>query len=609
MKQNSQVNLEDILADRFKEEDYLEVPLEPKVFKIFWWFALVLAGVAVFQLLNLGIKDHQFYRGRALANMSYQVTEKAPRGVIYDRFQKPLVQNKATLNVYLVPHELPKEPALRSFTIKKVSEILGINEKELEAKIKEKDWLFSEKLLLLSDPRHDQIASLESSDLAGVRIESSFRRVHKSKAFFHLIGFVGLVEAEDLKNKPSLFIDDEIGKAGLEAYYDEELRGINGRQVFLRDAFGKVREQGGVTLSKPGRDLQTFIDGEFQEYFYNRLYEGLLALGKESGAGIALNPKNGEVLALFNIPSVDVLHLPLYLEAQNQPFFNRAISGLYSPGSTIKPLHAIAALAEGVISAEKQIFSGGSIEIPNPYYPERPSRFLDWRPHGYVDMRAAIARSSNVYFYQIGGGYPGQPGLGIERLRKWWQKFGLNEKTKIDLPGEAKGFLPSPSSKEEILGEAWRLGDTYNVAIGQGDLLVTPIELLNYISAIASGGIIYKPRIATLSRAEILRDLSSELGEYLQTVREGMRDAVLKSYGTAAMLSSLPIAVAAKTGTAQVFNNEKLNAFFVGYGPYENPEIAILILVEDAREGSLNTVPIAHDVFMWYYNHRLANDK
>jgi penicillin-binding protein 2 len=160
------------------------------------------------------------------------------------------------------------------------------------------------------------------------------------------------------------------------------------------------------------------------------------------------------------------------------------------------------------------------------------------------------------------------------------------------------------------LKDPWRLGDTYNVSIGQGDLLVTPLELLNYTSAIAADGVFYKPTVADFppeagGRPVVINNLSGELGEYLKVVQEGMRDAVREPYGTAAMLESLPIEVAAKTGTAQVLNNQKLNAFFVGYAPYENPEIAILVLVEDAREGSLNTVPIARDVFLWYYNNRL----
>lgn len=591
----------------------IEVPLSERVFRGFWVVVLLFAAAAVFQFLSLGVADHSFYRNRALANMSYSLNDGAPRGVIFDRYGVPLVENKSVFKVYLVPRELPKEKEERQETLEGVTAVLGLNEEELETKLKEKDWRFSEKLLLKNGPDHAEIATLQSNDFPGVRVESSFERIYRDpRAFSHVLGFVGLTDREDLEKNPELFIDDEIGKAGLEAYYDDLLRGVNGREVYLRDALGEIKEKSTTVRSTAGRDLKTFIDAEFQEYFYNRLEQGLRNLGRSIGVGIALNPQNGEVLAIFGIPGVDVSEPALSLSDENRPFFNRAISGLYPPGSTIKPLHAAAALTEGIISPEKQIFSEGFIEIPNPYDPERPSRFLDWKAHGWVDARAALARSSNVYFYAVGGGLPAeaglgfQPGLGIERLQEWWRKFGLNGKTGIDLPGEASGFLPSPSWKEETFNDPWRLGDTYNVSIGQGDLVITPLELLNYISAIAADGVFYKPRVADLGRGPgIINDLSGELSGHIRAVQEGMKDAVLKSYGTAAMLGTLPIDVAAKTGTAQVLNNEKLNAFFVGYAPYENPELAILVLVEDAREGSLNTVPIAYDVFSWYYENRI----
>lgn len=602
------VNLEDILADHLREDDLIEVPLSPQVFRGFWAVVLLLAAAAVFQLLNLAFTDHDFYRTRSLANMSYSLQELAPRGIIFDRFGVPLVTNDPVLNVFLVPHELPDGIEERAGVLETVTRTLGLNKEELESKLKEKDWHFSEKFLLKSEPDHTEIATLESNNFPGVRIESSFSRVYRDpRAFSHVLGFVGLADQDDLNNNPELFIDDEVGKAGIEVYYDSRLRGENGREVYLRDALGDIKDKEALVLGEAGEDLKTFIDADFQEYFYNRLAEGLRTLGRSVGVGIALNPKNGEVLALFNIPGVDASDPALSLNDKDRPFFNRAISGLYTPGSTIKPLHATAALSEGVISPEKQIFSKGFIEVPNPYNPDSPSRFLDWKAHGWVDVRSALARSSNVYFYEVGGGFQDQLGLGIERLREWWQKFGLNEKTGIDLPGEESGFLPTPAWKEEATGEPWRLGDTYNISIGQGDLLITPLELLNFISAIAADGVFYKPRVADLGGGpEVIRDLSGEIGGSLQVVQEGMRDAVQKSYGTAVMLDTLPINVAAKTGTSQVLNNEKLNAFFVGYAPYEDPEIAVLILVEDAREGSLNTVPIAYDVFLWYYKNRLG---
>ena len=306
------------------------------------------------------------------------------------------------------------------------------------------------------------------------------------------------------------------------------------------------------------------------------------------------------------------------LNSSNHPLFNRSVSGAYNPGSTIKPLVALAALSEGVIDAKKQIFSAGFIEIPNPYFPDKPSRFLDWKPHGWVDLHSALARSSNVYFYEIGGGFNDTKGLGIDKLKEWWGKFGLGQKTNIDLPSEDNGFLPDPEIKERKTRDIWRIGDTYNVSIGQGDLLVTPIQLINFIAAIANGGKLYQPyvvkniigpnnEIAKENNQLILSDYSS-LSDYIAEVQKGMNDTVDKSYGTAHLLSDLPVTVAAKTGSAQILNNTQTNAFFVGYAPAVNPQIAILVLIENAREGSLNAVPVAKDVLNWYHWNRLATN-
>ncbi len=213
------------------------------------------------------------------------------------------------------------------------------------------------------------------------------------------------------------------------------------------------------------------------------------------------------------------------------------------------------------------------------------------------------------------GGSDNIKGLGIEKLKEYWGKFGLGETTGIDLPGENNGFLPDPKEKEQRTGEPWRLGDTYNVSIGQGDLLITPIQLINYIAAIANGGKIFQPFIVKKIISEdghvikerqpkILKDYS-EFDNYIKEVQKGMVDVVEKSYGTAYLLNDLPVMVAAKTGTAQIEGNEKINAFFVGYAPTDNPQLVVLVLVENAREGSLNAVPIAKDVFNWYYYNRL----
>jgi penicillin-binding protein 2 len=613
----SDLNLEDILTDRAAEEDFLEIPLSDRVFKNFLILTSVIFLLLFAQLLNLAAFNYSFYSKRAIANMSDVKIQAAPRGIITDRFGNNLVKNDPSFNAFLVPKSLPKSPDAQLTSIGQAGEILNLDENAVLGQIKEKDWSITDRLLLKNNLTHDELVNLSAANILGVEIEPSFSRDQIIPfKFAHVIGYTGLVNKNDLKNNPDLAIDDEIGRSGLEAYYDEYLRGMNGETMVLSNAQGKAENERTLRQAAPGGKLQTFIDRDLQSYFYDRLSEALRGLGRDVGVGIAMDPRNGEILSLVGVPSFDSNNINKYLTSANQPLFNRAISGVYNPGSTIKPLVATAALTEGILDPHHQIYSPGYLDVPNPYDPEHPSRFLDWRPQGWVDLYSALARSSNVYFYSVGGGFGDQKGLGITKLKEWWQKFGLDQKTKIDLVGEDTGFLPDPDWKEKTKGEPWRLGDTFNVSIGQGDFAITPIELLDYISAVANGGKFYEPRVMSgiddaggnsikKSEPTLLRDLSSEIGAALNEVRRGMRDGVTQTYGTSYLLHDLPVPVAAKTGSAQVSNNTKTNAFFVGFAPYDNPQIAILILVENAREGSLNVVPVARDVFSWYYENRL----
>lgn len=606
------------MADKKIEDDLLEVPLTDGVFKIFLLTLGILFIVILGKAFYINIIEGDFYKARAAMNMSEVKTQLAPRGIITDRFGKPLLHNEPATRIFLSPRDFPSGVSDKVEILRKVGEVLGISEEEIRRKIEEKDWGQSDKLLLSDTVSHSQLVAISSLNLPGVFVEPNFKRVAEIPfAFSHVLGYTGLVTKDELLNNPNLMIDDEIGKDGVEAYYDAYLRGDNGEVVFFRNARGLIEDRKTVRESKPGNIVETFIDSELQAFVYARLKEALAELGRSVGVVVAMNPKNGEILAFSAMPSFDISEVHKFLNAPDQPFFNRAVSGLYNPGSTIKPLVAAAALTEGVIDAKKQIFSAGYIEIPNPYFPSQPSRFLDWKPNGWVDVKSALAKSSNIYFYEVAGGFERQRGIGILKLKEWWQKFGLDKKTGIDLPSERPGFLPDPEWKLNETKQPWRLGDTYNVSIGQGDILVTPIELLNYINSIANGGYLYTPRVMKVIRGnsgaviketkpELINDISNAIAGTIFDVREGMRDVVQKSYGTAHSLNSLPISVAAKTGTAQVQNNAKINAFFVGYAPFEDPQISLLVLVENAREGSLNTIPIAHDIFSWYHKNRLV---
>ena len=619
-KGKKRVSLEDVLADKALEEDLLEIPLGEVVFR----WVLVVAGlvtlILIFQFGYISIVDGEFYENRAFANMSEIRMRYAPRGIIADRFGEPLVYNEPTTRVSLSPVDFPRDPDERIEILQRVGGVLDVSAEEMNEKISERDWGQSDRVLLAQDITHDQVIELSTEEFPGIFIEQAFKRVQAEPyVFSHILGYTGLVNKGDLDENPDLTFDDEIGRDGIEAFYDALLRGKNGKEIFFRNSYGKVEERKFEEQPESGKMLETYIDKEFQEFVYRELRNTLRELGRDIGLVVAMNPQNGEVLSLVNVPSFYANDIASFLNSQNKPLFNRTVRGLYNPGSTIKPLVALGALSEGLISPDRQIYSKGYIEIPNPYFPEKPSRFLDWKPQGWVDVKSALARSSNVYFYEVGGGFENQKGLGIEGLRKWWKNFLLDQKTGIDLAHEEEGFLPSPEWKEDVKDDEWRVGDTYNVSIGQGDFLITPISLLNYINAVANGGTLYAPRILKSSYNEggaaeengpsVLTELGDMIRQALPYVQEGMRDAVRKEYGTARLLNNLPFDSAAKTGTAQIANNTRTNAFFVGYAPYENPEIAILVLIENAREGSLNTIPLARDILHWYYENRLSKER
>ncbi|MBI1838902.1 MAG: hypothetical protein HYR95_01195, partial [Candidatus Colwellbacteria bacterium] len=478
--------------------------------------------------------------------------------------------------------------------------VLSLRPEEFLQRIGETNLENASDVLIARDISLKQAIDLKSATFESLRVNDEYRRHYLSDAFSAVTGFVGYSEKDRLLS----------GRAGIEAYYDDILRGEDGKRITYRDALGRTKSAEAVKEPKQDSPVKTTIDYDFQEYFYGRLLRGLNSLGRTGGVGLALNPQNGEVLALLSFPSFDANNVSKYLNDSGRPLFNRVVGGVYTPGSTIKPVHAVAALKEGVITPQGKIFSAGYIEIPNPYNPETPSRFLDWKPHGLVDSHSALARSSNVYFYEVIGGFGGLKGVGVDKLKDYWQKFGFGRLAGIDLPGEASGFLPDPEEKEKRTGSPWRVGDTYNVAIGQGDISMTPLQLMDAIVAIANGGKTFAPHIkldSGNSPPKIIFDVS-ELEPELKEVRVGMEDAVSKPYGTANLLSSLPFTVAAKTGSSQTANNTKTNALFVGYAPTENPQIAILVLIEDAKEGSLNAVPIANDVLRWYYENRIRSN-
>ena len=442
-------------------------------------------------------------------------------------------------------------------------------------------------------------------------------------AYSHVVGFLGKPSRADFAGLPELEGFSFIGKDGIEYFYDGVLRGEMGYEVGEVDAAGTIVSRGVIQEPKDGRSIFLSIDSALQETSFEILSKTAENHGFKGGAILVFDVTNGEMLALASYPSFDANMLSRGISEENltelvksaeNPFFNRAIAGLYPPGSSIKPYLALAGLEDHVIEPEKEILSTGSISLPNPYDENQKTLFLDWKAHGWVDMRRALAVSSNVYFYTLGGGYGDVRGLGIRRIKQWLEQFGFSGLTGIDLAGEAGGVLPDPDWKETAHPEdpLWRIGDTYNVSIGQGDVLVTPVEAAYALMTLVSNGIPKTPHLVLgfnnedntfieAASRDVTHTKLSLAPSSFAVVREGMRDAVL--YGTASALFQLQTPIAGKTGTAESGNRRFTHSWFIGFAPLENPQMGIVVFLESGpKENLVGGVATTLELFRWIEN-------
>ncbi len=425
----------------------------------------------------------------------------------------------------------------------------------------------------------------------------------------HILGYTGLPSKEDFKKNSDLPSEGIVGKDGIEGKYDEVLRGILGVKLTERDSQGNPVSESVQVLPRNGQNLTLTIDSKVQSYLYTAMESVIRERNFEGGAAVVMDVSDGNILAMASVPEYNSKVLsgggPAnlingYINNKNKPFLNRAISGLYAPGSVAKPFVALAALSEGIISPEKKIFSAGQISIPNPFFPDKKTIFKDWKAHGWVDMRQALAVSSDVYFYEIGGGFEDIKGLGINKIYEYAKKFGFGEKTGIDLDGETEGTVPNPAVKEKNnpTDPLWRVGDTYISAIGQGYFLTTPIEIATHAASIANNGKIIVPHLVKNENfyPEIPQKNTGIPGEYFKVIKEGMRMAVTK--GTAQGLSYPDLKIAAKTGTAEVGGKKNFShSWIVGFYPYENPKYAFAAVLEKGPAGNTTGAPYAMKQF------------
>jgi penicillin-binding protein 2 len=558
-RKKSAVEFDEIFMDssnlpafnRGRMEGRLEMPIHRRGILLIGGIFFLTTLVFAGQLINLQVVNGAEYRERSDNNSIYENLLIAERGVVYDRRGEMLAWNATD-------YENERGFPLRTY-----------------------------------------------SDRAGLG---------------QLLGYVSYPQ----KDKNGFYYrTDYIGRTGLESAHEDILHGHNGRQLIEIDVGQNVLSSLMVERGRAGVSLTSSVDAELSAAMYDIIASSTEKAGFRSGAGAIMDVETGELIALTSFPSYDpevmangsdLELIESYNNDTRFPFLNKVTGGVYTPGSIVKPFLAYAALAENVISADKQITSNGELVIPNPYNADQPTIFRDWRAHGATDMKTAIAYSSDVYFYIIGGGLPAiaapqagigeMTGLGIARIDQYMKMFGLGAETGINFPGEQAGLIPTPEWKVETFDEEWRLGNTYHTSIGQFGFLATPLQMLRAYAALGNGGKLVTP---TLVKDERGKQVDLKLNQsYLDIVTEGMHLAVHKDGGTARGLDLAYVDIAGKSGTAELGNdNAHVNSWIAGFWPYEKPKYAFILLMERApRSNSLGAGWVMREVFDWMHINR-----
>ncbi len=586
------------------------------------WILVVFVVVLLGRIFWLQVVKGAYYRDLANGNRIRLERLEASRGIIYDRNGTALVHNVANFLLYCIPADLPKDEAVRDGLLNRLAELAGnldISEAKAKlAELKPSSLEYYQPLFIADNIEYERALKiyLESFDLPGVRLLSKNRRQYQlpSLGLSHILGYTGKISESELASGRDTYSPiDYLGKTGLEKSWEGELRGVHGAKQVEVDALGKEKNIVSQTVAVPGHNLVLAIDAQAQKKLEEIIAVNLTKLNRRRAAAVVMDPRNGEILALVNLPAFDNNSFAKGISQEeytklesspDKPLFSRAVSGEYPSGSTIKPIIAAAALQEGVISANTSFLSSGGLRIGQWSFP-------DWKAggHGQTDVRKAIAESVNTFFYYIGGGYEDFKGLGISRMVDYLNRFGLGKKLGIDLPNEASGFVPTVEWKESTKKESWYIGDTYHVAIGQGDLNVTPLQVAAWTAYFANRGTVYEPHVVkqiTQADGTVGRDIMPKAlatgiisPDNIEIIRQGMRQTVVS--GSARSMSALPVAAAGKTGTAQWSSKKDNHAWFTGFAPYDDPELVITVLVEEGKGGDIAGTPIAREFMQWYF--------
>lgn len=596
-----------------------EKPAQASRVRFFYVAIAAILLLLVGRLLVLQIFNAQQNKALAEGNRIRETDIRAPRGVIYDAKHNLLARNVPNFEVTIVPSELPHTADDREAIYAKLAEPLKLSSGDIKQRAEAKGLHYGKEILIADKLDRDSsvLLRMHGGDLPGVRVADNPQRNYPNPDLFaHVLGYTGRVSEEDLKSNPDFQASDYVGKTGLEQTYERILRGKPGKARVEVNAQGQAIKELQSEDPQNGRSLNLAIDTDLQNVMTKAVDNGIKSSRHKAtgGSAIALNPKNGEILGLVSLPSfnnnqfVDGIKDADYkslAEDERKPLFNRPLSGEYPPGSTFKLVTATGALAEGIITPDKYLASPPELDIQG-------YKFVDWDPkgHGSVNVQNALAVSSDVFFYKVSGGYSDQRGLGEVKLGDYMKQFGIGKPTGIDLPDEHSGLVPTQKYKEDTFHEPWYIGNTYQMGIGQGFVLATPLQVATYTATIANGGVAYKPHLvhATVG-ADNPNDIQIMPSEPLvnlkvgrdviKVVQDGMRQAV--ESGTAVELASLPIDVCGKTGTAEFAHETNAHAWFTAYAPCEDPQIVLTVMIEGGGEGSDVAVPAAKTIFETFF--------
>ncbi|MDD5146622.1 MAG: penicillin-binding protein 2 [Candidatus Pacebacteria bacterium] len=647
---DQEIELEDIFMDKVIQgkseameiwERKLEVPLRKRAFWFLWGLVLMVSGILLYICFTLQVQSYSDFKSKADNNKFMIAYLSASRGIIYDQAMEPLVKNEASFDLWVKKSEMSSE----GNEIEALASIVSLPAAQLQELINQKT---ENEFIVKKNLNHEELILFEAKqhDFPGFYIQKGILRVYESeKALGPILGYLGKIAPEELSKLSDYQLPDEIGKEGLEKFYEDILREQKGKFQIERNAKGEEISKKIIEYPKSGNSLVLSIELDLQEKIIEVLGGVMQDTGTKKAAVVAINPQNGEVLASVSLPSFDnnlfasgisAKDFKTINENPNNPQLNRIIAGLYPTGSTIKPFIASAALEEKVITEDTQLWCPLKICLENKYT-GKGECFVDNKFHGTSDVRRAIAESVNPFFYLVGGGYtapkrtseffdPLLPehleGLGVSKIEKYLNLFGFGTSTGIDLPGEAPGRVPSPTWKQGYFNTAlekiWFQGDTYNLAIGQGYFLATPLQVAVGVSTIANEGKLIKPHLVKKimdafgntiqeSNPDIIRE-NFISPHNLQVVREGMRQTVNSPAGSALSLNSLPIKVAAKTGTAQIGKKDVYENWIAAFAPYGKPEIVLVILLEEVPGIQPVAQRTAREILDWYFlTHPVSN--